>query len=298
MAGDLDIETLRLLVAVGERGSLSAAAADCGISQPAASARVKEFEARWRLGVVRRSSRGSQLTTDGEAVVSWARAVLHGADTMRAALTALTEERRGGLAVAASLTVAEQVLPRWLGELHERRPEVRPVLQVVNSETVAAAVRAGVADLGFIESTELPLGLARRTVGRDRLVVVAAPSHRWARRRTPVTREELRREKWVLRERGSGTRGTFEGALQAEPRIALEGGSTTSLVGAAVAGVGPAVLSALSVRAEVETGRLRIVPTELDLLRPLTAVWRSDERINDAAADLLLIAVEASRQPS
>ncbi len=296
MAADLDIETLRLLVAVGERGSLSAAAAECGISQPAASARLKEFEARWRLAVVRRSPRGSRLTTDGEAVVSWARTVLHSTDTMRAALTALSEQRLAGVVVAASLTVAEQLLPRWLGELHTRRPEVRPVLQVVNSESVAAAVRDGSADLGFIESAELPLGLARKTVGRDRLAVVVAPAHRWALRRTPVTREELARERWVLREPGSGTRSTFEGALRAEPQIALEGTSTTSLVGAAVAGVGPAVLSALSVRAEVETGRLRVVPTELDLMRPLTAVWRPEERLAEAAADLLLIAVEASRE--
>lgn len=100
----------------------------------------------------------------------------------------------------------------------------------------------------------------------------------------------------MLREPGSGTRSTFEGALQAEPQLALEATSTTSLVGAAVAGVGPAVLSALTVRAEVETGRLRVVPTELDLMRPLTAVWRSDERLAEAAADLLLIAVEASRE--
>lgn len=70
MTADLDIETLRLLVGVAERGSLSAAAAERGMSQPAASARIKEFEARWRLAVVRRSPRGSRLTTDGEAVVS------------------------------------------------------------------------------------------------------------------------------------------------------------------------------------------------------------------------------------
>ncbi len=179
------------------------------------------------------------MTTDGQAVVSWARTVLHAADTMRASMEALTGQRRAGVTVAASLTVAEYLLPRWLGELHDRRPEVQPVLKVVNSETVADAVRSGRADVGFIESADLPVGLARKVVGRDQLVVVVAPAHPWARRRTPLTLAELRAARWVLRESGSGTRSTFESALRREPEVAMEATSTAALVGAAVAGVGP-----------------------------------------------------------
>lgn len=295
MTPDLDLETLRLLVAVSETGSLTAAAAQRGISQPAASARVREMESRWRLAVVHRSARGSRMTTDGEAVVSWARSVLHAADTMRASLDALSGKRRSGVTVAASLTVAEYLLPRWLGELHSRRPDVQPVLKVVNSDTVADAVRSGEADVGFIETAQLPVGLARKVVGRDRLVVVVAPGHPWARRRTPLSLEELRAARWVLRESGSGTRSTFESALRREPEVAMEATSTAALVGAAVAGVGPGVVSGRSVNAELELGRLVAVPTDLDLWRPLTCVWRGEERLSESAADLLSIAIEASR---
>lgn len=287
---DLDLESLRLLLAVVETGSLSGAAARVGISQPAASARIREFEARWRLPVLRRTSRGSTLTTDGEAVAAWAREVVDAADTMQASLEALSSRRKAGVVVAASLTVAEHLVPRWLGELHARHPDVRPVLQVINSEAVAEAVRHHTADLGFIESARLPAALEHRRVGNDRLVVVVAPGHRWARRRTPVTAAELVAVDWVLREEGSGTRTTFEAALGEEPRIALEAASTTALVGAAVAGMGPAVVSAMSVRTELERARLVAVPTELDLRRPLTAVWRPGERLVDAADTLVRIA--------
>ena len=290
---DLDLETLRLLVAVSETGSLGAAAAQRGISQPAASARVRELESRWRLAVVHRSPRGSRMTTDGEAVVTWARGVLHAADTMRASMDALTDRRRGGVRVAASLTVAEYLLPGWLGELHERHPDVRPVLRVVNSETVAEAVRSDEADIGFIESARLPAGLAHRPVGRDRLVVVVAPTHPWARRRTPLSAEELRSARWVLRESGSGTRSTFDTALGAAPEVALEATSTAALVGAAVAGVGPGVVSQMSVRTELDLGRLVAVPTSLDLSRPLSCVWRGEERLQQPAQELLRIAVAA-----
>jgi DNA-binding transcriptional LysR family regulator len=292
---ELDLETLRLLVALAETSSLSAAARGRGISQPAGSARIRELEARWRLAIVRRSTRGSSLTSDGEAVVAWARTVLHAADTMRAGLAAMSVERDEGVAVAASLTIAEYLVPRWLGELHTRSPKVQPRLVVVNSERVADAVRSGEVDLGFIETALMPTDLARKTVGRDRLVVVVAPTHRWARRRTPLTTAEMADERWVLREQGSGTRSTFETAIRQVPQLAMEGTSAAALIGAAMARVGPAVVSARSVIAELETGRLVEVPTTVRLSRPLTAIWRPDQRLGRPAEDLLLIAIEAMR---
>ncbi|MBA4609574.1 LysR family transcriptional regulator [Aeromicrobium sp. Marseille-Q0843] len=290
MTPDVDMETLRLLADLAELNSLSAAAQARGISQPAASARLRAFEARWRVTVADRSPRGTALTTDGLAIVSWARTVLHEVDLMRAALTALSDERHAELEVAASLTIAEFILPRWLGELRSRSVVVRPRLHVVNSEKVAELVRSRTVDVGFIESAAVPRDLAHRLVGSDQLAVVVEPRHPWARRSTPVPREALRNEAWVLRETGSGTRSTFERALRFEPQLAMEADSTTALIGAARAGVGPAVVSRRAVASELETGRLVEVPTDLDLWRPLTAIWLMERRLPDSVDALLRIA--------
>jgi len=290
MTPDVDMETLRLLVDLAELNSLSAAAQARGISQPAASARLRAFEARWRVTVADRSPRGTALTTDGLAIVSWARTVLHEVDLMRAALTALSDERHAELEVAASLTIAEFILPRWLGELRSRSVVVRPRLHVVNSEKVAELVRSRTVDVGFIESAAVPRDLAHRLVGSDQLAVVVEPRHPWARRSTPVPHEALRNEAWVLRETGSGTRSTFERALRFEPQLAMEADSTTALIGAARAGVGPAVVSRRAVASELETGRLVEVPTDLDLWRPLTAIWLMERRLPDSVDALLRIA--------
>lgn len=112
------------------------------------------------------------MTTDGLAVVSWARSVLHECDKMRAGLEALSSERLTEVAIAASLTVAEFILPRWLGELHSTLPDVQPKLHVVNSDRVAELVREGRGDVGFIETAARPTDLAKRVVGSDRLIVV------------------------------------------------------------------------------------------------------------------------------
>lgn len=295
MTDAVDLQAARLLLLVEEHGSLGAAARVLGVTQPAASARLRSFEARWRLTLVERSPRGSRLTDDGLAVASWARSVWHEVDTMQAGLVALSGLRKADLTIAASLTIAEYVLPRWLAELRGRLPQVQPHLDVVNSQHVVERVREGTAAIGFIETPERPHGVESRAVGHDRLVVIATPDHPWARRRTPLTRHQLIAAAWVLREVGSGTRWTFESALRAQPRIALEAGSTTALLGAAIAGVGPAVVSGRAATAAIETGRLVAIPTELDLGRPFVAVWSPARRMTDAARELLLIAAESGR---
>lgn len=290
---DLDVETLRLLVAVGDAGSLGAAARERGISQPSASARVRAFEARWQLSLLERTPRGSTLTTDGRAVIAWARRVLAEVDTMRAGLASLTGSRRGEVRIAASLTIAEHILPGWLGRLSGRL-EVHPQLHVVNSDRVADMVRSRMADIGFVETTSRVTGLDHRVVGTDRLVVVVDPGHPWARRRSPLRPDTLVGTEWVLREEGSGTRSTFERALGAAPTVALTASSTATLLGAVRAGLGPAVLSARAVAAEIDAGHLVAVPTTLDLERPLTAVWLKGARMSAATSSLLAVASEAA----
>ncbi len=293
----LDLETLRLLLSLDEQGSIGAAARARGLTQPAASKRIREFEARWRLAVVQRSARGSRLTPDGEAVVAWARTVVHEADVMAAGLEALAEGRGEELSVAASLTVAEFMLPRWIGELRSRHPDLHPQLRVVNSAQVADLVRSGAVDVGFIETATLPRDLAVTPVGTDGLAVVVPPQHPWARRTTPVTLEALRAEEYVLREEGSGTRSTFEAALRERPRVALEAGSTAAILGAVLAGVGPGVVSRRASATYVDLGHLVEIAHPLDLRRPVSAVRLPGRRETHRGDDLVRIARLASHRP-
>jgi molybdate transport repressor ModE-like protein len=291
-----DLESLRLLVAIADHGSIGAASREVGITQPAASKRMRSLEARWRLRLLDRSKRGSAITDDGDAVVSWARQVLHELEVMQTGIEALSVERRSGLAVAASLTVAEFMLPRWIGELRMQEPALHPLLRVVNSEQVADLVRNGDADVGFIETAVLPRSLSVVHLGVDALSIVTLPTHPWARRSTPLTQAALAKAEYVLREPGSGTRSTFERALRLQPQLALEAGSTSALVGAVLAGVGPAVVSTRAVRAYLDTGRLIEIPHELDLWRPISAITEPRRRFNEHAGTLIRIAQRAVRR--
>lgn len=296
-----DLATLDLLSSVATLGSFGRAALEHGISQPAVSSRIRHLERRLGFPLVDRSPSGSRLTPEGAIVVDWARAVLEAASVLDTGVAALRRRRQGRINVAASLTVAEYLVPSWLVGLKRRQPDLQVSLTVRNSTDVARRVLTGDAELGFIEGPDLPQGLTSRVVGHDDLVVVVAPSHPWARRRRPVGPAELCVTPLVLREAGSGTRDTLDRALggyggMADPLVQLS--STTAIKSAVAENVGPAVLSSLAVTHEVGEGRLVTVPVDgVALRRPLRAVWPAGHSLEPAAADLVSVALQ-SRRPT
>lgn len=190
-----DLGALELLLAVARVGSLSGAAKHMGITQPAASSRIRAMETRLGVALVDRSPRGSTLTAEGALVTDWARRVVEAAEAFDAGAQALRGRRDSRLRVAASMTIAEYLLPGWLIALRGQRPGTAVSLHAGNSAVVAERVLAHEADLGFVEGLSVPEGLDSAVIAEDRLVVAVAPGHAWARRTRGSRRRSWRRRR-------------------------------------------------------------------------------------------------------
>ncbi|MFD7704853.1 LysR family transcriptional regulator [Streptomyces caelestis] len=283
-----DLGALELLLAVARLGSLGGAAREVGITQPAASSRIRSMERQLGVALVDRSPRGSRLTDAGALVTDWARRIVEAAEAFDAGAQALRDRRDSRLRVAASMTIAEYLLPGWLLALRADRPDTAVSLLAGNSAAVAERLLSGEADMGFVEGLTVPAGLDSAVIAHDRLIVVAAPSHAWARRRRPIAVEELAGTPLILREKGSGTRQVLDAALGGPARPLIELSSTTAVKAAAVGGAGPAVLSELAVGEELAMRRLVRIPVHgIALARDLRAVWPTGHRPTGPARDLL-----------
>ncbi|MCX4091239.1 LysR family transcriptional regulator [Nocardia sp. alder85J] len=293
-----DLAVLALLVAIDDHGSLGAAARTVGMAQPNASRAVRAWEQRLGLPLVERGPRGSTMSAAGRVVVHWARQVLADVDRLLDAAAALRTDQEAELTVFASMTVAECLLPGWLGEFRRHHPDVRIHLQMRNSREVFERLATGECDLGFVESPTVPARLHSATVAGDRLVVIVDPAHPWARRRRALTVAELAATPLVVREPGSGTRGTLDVALAEYPRAEplLELGSAAAIRTSVLAGVGPAVVSSLAVGDQLARGELCAIAVEgLELPRTLRAVWRPPRRLSGPAGELVAEIVRARR---
>jgi DNA-binding transcriptional LysR family regulator len=279
------LEQLRVFVAVAERQHVTRAAAVLNLAQSAVSGAIAALEARYGAKLFDRVGRGVELTEAGALFLVEARALLARAEAAGLVLSELGNLKRGTLAVQASQTIASY----WY-------PGIDIRLTIGNTAQVASAVHEGAADIGFIEGMIEDPMLTKEQVARDQLVIVVGTEHAWSAidRLEP---DRLIETDWVLREPGSGTRSTFEAALQGfgvSPgtlRLALELPSNEALRAAVEAGLGATVISASVAAPSLEAGLLHRV--RFDLPEQDFQVVRHVTRCRTRAADALLSMVTA-----
>ena len=112
-----DLGALRALREVGRHESIAAAAGVLGVSQQALSSRMRTLERAMGITLLARSPAGSHLTEQGRLIVGWAEDVLDAADRLEAGLRSIRSGVSHRLAIAASQTIAEHLVPHWLVEL-------------------------------------------------------------------------------------------------------------------------------------------------------------------------------------
>lgn len=305
-----DLGALELFVSAVRHRSISAAARESGVAQQTASVRLRGLERMLGLELLRRSPQGVVPTAAGEVAAARADDLIAGAERFRVAIETLRDEHRRDLTVAASQTVAEHLLPRWLVALRERqmragRSPTAVRMVTANSVEVEEFVRAGVVDLGFIESPALPEGLSHTVVTTDELTLVVAPSHPWVARDGVALADVAAQGVLVMREEGSGTRRAWEETVKSRvggmPVVPLAVLATSASVRSAVSGgLGAAILSNFAITDDLRLGRLVEVPLiEGVVTRPITALWRGGRRdLSITSRELIETAVECELGPA
>src|SRR5918912_878189 len=205
----LDPSRLRLLVEVGRRGSISAAADTCRIGQPSATKHIKTLEAAVGEKLVERNGRSSQLTEAGEVVAGHAARVLDTLQAMQEELRALHDAERGTLTLAASTTPGTYVLPSILQCFADRHPGVDVDIVIGPSRWVAERIALREVSLGIAGEVDLPEGVASEPFLDDELIGIAAPGQ-VRLRRGKVRADELAEQVLLVREAGSSPRAVSE----------------------------------------------------------------------------------------
>jgi DNA-binding transcriptional LysR family regulator len=298
----MTLEQLRIFVAVAEHEHVTQAARDLNLTQSATSAAIAALEGRYATRLFDRIGRRIALTEAGRLFLIEAKAVLQRAGAAETVLADLAGLKRGALSLAASQTVGHYWLPRVIHRYRSRYRGITLSLSLGNTETVAAMVHDGGADLGFIEGEIDDPVLTVRPVAEDQLVLVVAPDHPWARKK-PASPEDFRSASWICRERGSGTRSILEAALPAlgiardDLRIGLELPSNEAVCTAVEAGAGVTIISRLVVESALTAGLL--VAIGVDLPKRHFSILRHKERyVTVASTAFVDLAAEALSAPA
>ncbi len=297
----ITLTRLRLLVALADEGSVTAAARASGISQPAFSQHLRVIERHYGFPLLMRAGRRVVLTQPARRVVEYARRILRLVGESERAARDLLELKTGSLVVAGSPTVAAYLLPKALAEFQTRHPDVDLRLKMGGVQAVERWVLGGEADLGVIGEVPQQLAAAVTPFRRDELVVVASAAHALSSA-VRLDGEALAAQPLIVREPGSSTRATLERGLAAKGlslKVLFELESTEAMLQAAASGLGAAVVSELAVGELALARRLRVRRVAgLDLSRYLAVVTHPDAQAGPAAREFIASLARSGAPPT
>ena len=267
---------LLAFVTVAEEKSFTKAAAVLHITQPAVTQHIQNLESEFNASLVERGKRTVSLTKVGEIVFHQAKQILvHYKETKRL-VDELLYEDSGNIVVSSSYTFGEYILPYVLRQFKQLYPNITFMVNIVNSNEVIHQIQSREADIGIIETEFSSENLKVVPFAQDIVSFITASNCYFYDGEAP-TIEELAKQTWILRERGSGTRKIAEKALEEfkiKPAHILELGSIQIIKEAVEAGLGIAILSNSTVRKELCLNTLKLIsPEKLSMARSFSYVY-------------------------
>jgi len=228
---------------VCENGYHSTKAAEVlHMTQPAVSLAIKELEQYYGVHLFDRIGRRLQITNAGQHFLQYA---IHISDLFSDMETGLRDwDSKGVLRIGASITIGSQFLPSYVKAFSELCTELDVRVTVEQSERLEQKILANELDCALIEGIAHDPNIVSEAYMEDHLSVICGTNKGWTQGQV-ISIEDFQRQRFLLREKGSGTREVFDRVVeQAGIHITpvWEAMSTTALVNAAINGLGIAVL--------------------------------------------------------
>ena len=287
MMEEYNLYPLHVFRIVARLGSVTRAAQELYISQPAVSSHLKTLEARYKETLFERTPRGMLLTPAGVAVAEYANRVFALLEDITTVVEAMRGEVKGNITLAASSTPGAYLIPRLLRRFQDRYSDASTTLLIGDSSEVLSWLREYRVALGVVGEMAVENGLIREEIARDELRLVTAATDSLCRREE-ITQEHLSGRTLFLRESGSSTRAGAEmllfGYMGSFTQV-VELRSTEAIKQVVIAGLGVAVLSSWATNLEEQAGLLApVMDTRFRQERKFYAVRRADRLLVGAVA--------------
>src|ERR671937_1265879 len=189
----MDLQSLKIFLALAQERSFSRAAAKVHRTQPAVSQAVRRLENDLGEQLFDRSSKTGTLTEAGRMLQNYGHRLVRLAEETESAVRELRDMRRGRVLIGSNEAAVHTLLP-LIARFRQRVPDVAIDVRRVPARQIAVEVLQGRLDFGALTFHPPEEGLLEVTVGSDELVLLVPPTHAFAQRRQ-VTMEDVAGER-------------------------------------------------------------------------------------------------------
>ncbi len=284
----MHIETLKVFCDLVDLQSFSLAAERNFVTQSAVSQQIRTLEDKFKRRLLERvrGRREVKLTAAGEVFYRESKNVLDCYDQLNENMRGLVGKIGGTVKVATVYSVGLHELPPKVREFMTKFPSAKIDLEYSRTTRVVRDVLNGTIELGVVAFPEPRRGLSIIQMQSDRLVLICAPDHEFAKKKQ-VKAKDLKGRDFVLFERDIPTRKATDKILKTngvEVRKVAEFDNIETIKRAVEVGFGMAIVPLPSVEDEEKNGQLAIIKlAEKEWVRPVGVIYRSDRTLSIAA---------------
>jgi len=263
----LNLDALKVFLAIAEHGNFSEAGRRLHLSQPAVSQIIQGLERHLGTQLFVRQGRTAQLTESGQMLVSMARELLTSAQRVEQTMFSLQGEVMGEMTIGCSTASGKYLLPGMIARFRREYPQVRINVLVTSRESVINKLLGGEVSLGVSSKVIEHYDLEYQDLFKDDVILIAPADHRWAQYRK-IYPDDLLDEPMILREEAAGTREVLmEGLLKCDIssdmlNVSMVLGNAEAIEMAVEEGLGIAFISRLAAARGLALGRIVEVSVE------------------------------------
>ncbi len=281
----MNLHGLRLFYVVARFGSVTLAAEQLRISQPAITSQIKKFERELGIDLFEPNGRGVRLTEIGEKLANQAKVLFMLEDKMEILISNYIQGKKGTLKIAGNYLASNFLIPKWVSHLKQQNEDINIEVATMNTEEAMQRLISYQVDVAVVGSGAISRidEIDVNKVAEDELWFVVAPSHKYANQK--VTLADVMLEPFIMREKGSYTRICLESICRTYgirlPNVSLEFNGLHEVLMAVMEGYGANFCSSMVVKELVDMGRLsRVYVDDITLKNEIVICTRKNEKIS------------------
>ena len=257
----MDLWQLNIFCKVIEQRSFSKAGKLAHLSQPTVSSHIKDLENHFGCRLIDRLSKEAVPTKEGELLYQYAQRLICLRDETEDALRQFKDSVEGHLVIGGSTIPGGYLLPRLTAGFLKAYPKAYVSLRVGGTGRIVSDILSGEIELGVVGARTSDNHLVQEELLDDEMLLIVPRDHKWSHRRS-IDLEMLLRERFIVRESGSGTLKSLQQNFEEKGftlnhlNIVAELGSTESVVQGVMHDIGLSIVSPIAVAEELNSGSL------------------------------------------
>lgn len=282
----MNFHQLKIFYTVAQQQSITQAAFDLRLTQPAVSQQIKALETELGIALFERGGPKLRLTQAGEAFYRSTVTILHAKDEAERIIAELGAATKGKLILGANTTGGMYLLPRIVRAFKESRPETEIIFQIESTEWLYEKILENVVDLAVVGGPTTDRRFGVEAICMDRLALIASPSHHLASARK-ISLNDLKDQPFVVPAQGSRTRQLVEQKLKEAgivPRVVMQLPGTEAVKKAVAANLGIGFVSQYAVEQEAPLAELQVISMDdFELQRDMELIYRKHKYFSPVA---------------